>query len=505
MSLFLSACLVHAAAGQPSEEASGARPGYWPQFRGPNGSGVVDEARPPIQFGPDVNVRWKTEIPSGVSSPIVWGNRLFLTAYADNQLLVLAFDTANGRELWRRVAPAETIEKCSSFSSPAASTPCTDGHRIYAYFGSYGVIAYDFEGQELWKRAFPRLPIQYGTASSPILAGDRLILQRDGNGEEGQLVALSPTTGNIVWELPRPAGVASYSTPMVWRHDGVEELIVLGKDRLAAYGVDGAEAKWWIPGWSLEPITTPVAGGGMLFHCGKASGDLAEASDPLWSWNNLIKHDTNRDGQLTPEEIPESLIWQRRKEVPVGEPGSTLKMQSVLFWFVDTNKDKILTKTEWDAGEAQFQKWLRIDPDRLVCIRPGGVGDCTETHVSWLTTEGVSEMPSPLFYRGRIHFVASGGIWSVIEPSTGRRLVDRQRLGTGSGHAVASPIAANGHIYVVNERGTCAVVRAGDTLEVVTLNKLGERVRSTPTIAGDTLYVRTHKHLWAFAECGGCT
>ena len=102
-----------------------------------------------------------------------------------------------------------------------------------------------------------------------------------------------------------------------------------------------------------------------------------------------------------------------------------------------------------------------------------------------------------MFYRGRVHFLRDGGLWTVVDPKTGKHILDRERLGTG-GQAVASPIAANGYIYTVNESGVFTVVRAGDTFDVVAVNKLGESVRSTPAIAGESLYVRTAGHLWAF-------
>jgi outer membrane protein assembly factor BamB len=125
----------------------------WPQFRGPNASGVAEDARPPVHFGPGTNLLWKTDVPPGLSAPIVWGNHVFLTALASNQLVTLAFDAGSGQELWRRVAPAAGIERSHDFSSPAASTACTDGERVYAYFGSFGLLAYDFAGKEIWRRS----------------------------------------------------------------------------------------------------------------------------------------------------------------------------------------------------------------------------------------------------------------------------------------------------------------------------------------------------------------
>lgn len=470
----------------------------WPQFRGPNASGVSEDARPPVQFGPGSNQLWKVTVPRGISSPVTWGNHLFLTALENSKLLTLAYDVRDGRELWRQIAPAEKIEPCHEFSSPAASTPCTDGERVYVYFGSFGLLAYDFSGKEAWRRPFERLPSQYGTATSPILAGGQLILQRDGDSTNSQLIALAPATGRTLWESPRPLAGSCYSTPMVWRHDGVEELIVQGKGRVAAYSLQGGEPKWWVRGWGFSAVTTPVAGDGLLFAGGSGMGDPTEPDDPLFDWKKLIaEYDANKDGQIALEEMPESVVWHIRKELPIDVPGNGFPMRSLMSVFIDMDKNGIVTKAEWDASEA-FAK-DKFNADRFVSIRPGGSQDSTTTHVQWETTKGLSEMPSPLFYRGRVHFIRDGGMWTVLEPRTGRRLLDRERLGTG-GQVVASPIAANGYIYLVNASGTFAVLRVGDTLDVVAVNKLGESVRCTPAIAGNRICVRSADHLWAFGQ-----
>jgi len=122
----------------------------WSQFRGPNGSGVVDSAKPPTVFGPEENVRWKSAVPAGVSSPIVWEDRIFLTGTVYETLVTVAYDADNGRELWRREVQPEKLENTHAFSSAASSTPCTDGERVYVYFNSFGVVAYDWEGKEVW-------------------------------------------------------------------------------------------------------------------------------------------------------------------------------------------------------------------------------------------------------------------------------------------------------------------------------------------------------------------
>lgn len=435
-------------------------------------------------------------MPPGISAPVVWGNRIFLTALSSNQLITLAYDSSNGREVWRRAAPAKTIEHCHDFSSPAASTPCTDGQKVYAYFGSFGLLAYDFEGKEIWRHELERLPSQYGTATSPILANGQLILQRDGDSTNAQLLAIAPADGKTLWESPRPLVGACYSTPMVWQHDGIEELIVQGKGRLAAYDLRGGEPKWWVRGWGFSAVTTPVVGDGILFAGGSGMGDPAGPQDPLFDWKKLVAdYDANKDGQLALGEVPESVVWQIRKEIPIDVPGNGFPMRNLLAAFVDADKNGKITQAEWDAMDA-FSK-DKFNADRFVAIRPGGRDDSTMTHVEWETTKGLSEMPSPLFYQGRLHFLRDGGLWTVVEPKTGRRLLDRERLGSG-GQAIASPIAANGYIYTVNESGTFTVVRAGDTLNVVAINKLGESVRTTPAISGQSLYVRSSGHLWAF-------
>lgn len=470
----------------------------WPQFRGPNASGVADDARPPVQFGPGSNEVWKVPVPPGISSPVVWGDRLFLTAVENSKLLTLAFDVRDGRELWRKAAPAETIEPCHRFSSPAASTPCTDGERVYVYFGSFGLLAYDFSGKEAWRRPFDRLPSEYGTATSPVLAGGQLILQRDGDSTNSQLVAISPATGRTLWESPRPLAGSCYSTPMVWRHDDIEELIVQGKGRVAAYSLEGGEPKWWVRGWGFSAVTTPVAGDGVLFAGGSGMGDPSEPADPLFDWARLIaNHDANRDGQIAIDEMPKSVVWHIRKEIPIDVPGNGFPLRDMMAFFVDADKDGVVTMAEWDASDA-FAK-DKFNADRFVAIRPGGLQDSTTSHVRWESTKGLPEMPSALFYRGRLGFVRDGAMWTLIEPATGRRVLDRERLGIG-GQFSASPIAANGFIYAVNTSGTFAVLRAGDTLDVVAVNRLGEGVQCTPAIAGDRIYVRGGQHLWAFGR-----
>jgi outer membrane protein assembly factor BamB len=154
---------------------------WWPQFRGPNSSGL-GAGRPPVHFGPDQNVLWKTAVGPGLSSPIVWDDRIFLTEFdqATKRLSTFGIDRRTGKILWRRTVAPEQIEKVHELSSPAGATPVTDGERVYVYFGSYGLVSYDMNGNLKWERRLPLPENPYGAASSPIVAGELLVLNHQG-------------------------------------------------------------------------------------------------------------------------------------------------------------------------------------------------------------------------------------------------------------------------------------------------------------------------------------
>ena len=177
----------------------------WPQFRGPGGSGIArDSSGLPVHFGPDENVVWKTPIPSGVSSPCIWGDRIFLTSFDndDRKLETLCIDRKTGEILWRRDIPVKRIEKVHRVNSPAASTPTTDGKHLYVYAGSYGLTCYDIEGNQIWDKTLPLAKNYYGTASSPILAGNLLVVAVQ--GEKSYLLAADARNGATVWKVDRP-------------------------------------------------------------------------------------------------------------------------------------------------------------------------------------------------------------------------------------------------------------------------------------------------------------
>src|SRR5262245_6218220 len=176
---------------------------WWPQFRGPGGLGVADGKRLPVEFGPQKNLLWKTPLPSGHSSPCVWGDRIIVTAFdkAAKKLETICLLRDGGKILWRRPAPTEKIERVHTAGSPAVATPVADGERIYVYFGSYGLLCYSFAGDEFWKLPLPLAASVQGTGASPVLAGKLLLLHREFNPEPC-LMAVDRRTGAIAWKTP---------------------------------------------------------------------------------------------------------------------------------------------------------------------------------------------------------------------------------------------------------------------------------------------------------------
>src|SRR5579864_5350342 len=241
----------------------------WPQFRGPNSSGIGD-GKPPVEFGPSQDVLWKTVVGSGLSSPIIAKGRVFLTEFdrPTKQLATLCIDQRTGKILWRRtVAPTE-IEKVHEMSSPAAPTPATDGERVYVYFGSYGLLCYGLDGNQKWEKRLPLPENPYGAVSSPIVAGELLVLNHQ--GKDSYLLGVNRRDGRTVWKTDRSLFQFGWSTPVYWRHDGIDEIVVLGGDfkrnqRLMVYNLaDGAE-RWWLAGLPPCGKSTPVIGGGLLY------------------------------------------------------------------------------------------------------------------------------------------------------------------------------------------------------------------------------------------------
>ncbi len=451
----------------------------WPQFRGPAGSGVADDQRPPVELGPDKNVKWKVAVPSGLSSPIVAGKLLVLTAFDDGKLLTIAYDRASGTEAWRAEAPAKQIEAYyKAEGSPAASTPVTDGQRIVSYFGSCGLVCYDLTGKELWKFEMPMasVPGGFGTGSSPILAEGLVIVVRD-EMKNSRIAAVDVATGKPAWETKRRS-VASYCTPVIWDTPEGKQIAAAGHAQMVGYDLETGEEKWSVAAIPSGVCSSPVAAGGTLFFAGWSPGG-PDSEFQMPAFDAVLKDgDANKDQKISREESAKT---------PLAN----------FFDTTDASQDGQVTRDEWDA----VLKFMTEGVNSAFALKAGGSGDVTTSHMLWKQTKGLPYVSSAILYRDQYVMVKDGGIITALDPATGKALYQKRAIATGSYYA--SPVAAGGHIYFVSlADGVVSVLKAGAKQpEVVAENQpLGERVAATPAIADNTLYVRTAGHLSAFAS-----
>jgi outer membrane protein assembly factor BamB len=453
--------------------AFAASAGVWPQFRGPAGRGFAEDDDFPVHFGPDTNLVWKTRTPTGNSSPVVWEDHVFLTGYVEPELVTLSLDRRTGALRWQRALPADADRRHAALQNPAAPSAVTDGERVWVYFGAFGAACYDLEGNEVWRRPLPTPLTQHGAGASPVLAGEWLILLRD-QDMNSELLALRQADGAVAWRRSREEFRRGFGTPLVFDRTGEMQILVPGTLRAVAYAVrDGAE-RWSVSGLPNEMCTTPALGNGLLFVAGWTPGAGVPRVAP---WDSFAaESDADGDGFLTRDEAPAGPARQH-------------------FHYMDANRDDRLDRAEYETIASIFNR----SENALLAVRPGGAGDVTASHVAWKQTRGLPYVPSPLWYRDRLYLVRNGGIASCFNATNGVPSYHEERLGA-LGDYYASPVAAGGKICAISQPGTAVVWRAGDALEILARNVLGEPVMATPAISRGTLFVRSRDHLWAFSE-----
>jgi outer membrane protein assembly factor BamB len=249
---------------------------YWPRWRGPSGQGLAADSGYPDTWSDKQNILWRTPVPGrGHSSPIVWGDRIFLTtAHSDGRSSVLAFRRSDGRQLWEAIGPDRTPEYLHPKNSLASATATTNGTAVFALFGNKGLLAVDFEGKVLWHRSLGRIDNYHGTAGSPLLYKDKIIVFQDHSGG-GFITALSIKDGQPLWRTNRRGNVG-WSTPIAIHAFDHDEIIVSSQDRVHAYDPETGREIWSCRGNLFEVIPTPVVGHGLIFcSSGRAGPTLA--------------------------------------------------------------------------------------------------------------------------------------------------------------------------------------------------------------------------------------
>ena len=487
----------------------------WSRFRGPNGSGVAPtHYQPPITLGPEFEA-WRTRVPAGLSSPVIGNGRIFLTGIEGEQLVTLAFEHETGKLLWRRNAPVTASEKVHSACSPAASTPLVYRGHLYVYFGSFGLLCYDLDGTEIWRKPIPTPQSLYGMSTSPIGNEDHVILVLDSDRNltesklsESAILAVNASDGETAWKTSRPFSRSGWSTPVLLKHHSRTDLIVLGHGRLQAYDAKTGEGRWFLKGFSRETIAVPLIGTGMIFASSSrlgGGGDIEKNPEPFW--NSLMPFDSNSNGQIERSEMVGDFTFPFRPELPPGHPGFGMPLPKdnakrreridwILTW-IDKNNDGIWTREE-------FFENLRTGKESplLAAVTPGGRGDISTTHVEWEINRGIPEVPSPIFHEGEIYLVRKGGVLSALNAQSGDSLF-RERIPDAPGQYAASPVIANDHLYLVSSLGLVSIVRIGESLDLVHQFDLREFSETTPAIDASTIYFRTGDHLIAYRNKKG--
>ena len=447
----------------------------WPQFRGANCSGLAADAHSlPREIGPEKNVVWKIELAAGHSSPIAFGDRLYLTAVRDNHLLTIALDRSTGQTLWEAEAPHENLEEIHRIGSHAQSTPATDGEYIVSFFGSSGLVCYDSSGHQLWIHRMGPFKNDFGAGSSPILVDDRVILCQD-HDTDSFLAAYDKRSGELLWKTDRSDFARNYCTPVIWEVERRKQVVVAATLRVVGYDFETGKPLSTVRGVSRTVCMTPVVGDdGVLYVAGWSAGGDPEDRIQVGPFAEAAaEYDANHDGALAEQELPDGPIRQR-------------------FLQVDRDKDGGISKEEYDYFRNLFDQSRNV----VMAIRPGGSGDITDSHVRWESPRHVPFCASPLYDRGHVFTVKDGGIFCSIDATSGK-IIKTGRL-HGTKNYYASPVAGDRKIYLLDEQGGLSVVSAEGRWQLLSAADFGENTYATPAIVDGRIYLRTAGHLYCF-------
>ncbi len=417
-----------------------ARAEQWPQFRGPGNLGVVESPGLPESWGPHKNIQWKTAIPGhGWSSPVVWGDRIFVTAVVpageieapkkglyfggerpapsvEHRWMVYAVDWATGKIVWEREAlrgiPAVAHHLKNTYAS---ETPVTDGERIYVSFGNIGVFAYDFSGKLVWSQRFGPFPTRngWGTAASPAFHNGRLYLVFD-NDQQSFITALDAKTGKPVWRTDRSEGT-NWATPYVWQHTGRTEIVTSGSGNIRSYDLEG-KPLWQLGPMSTIVIPTPFSQHGLLYV---ASGYVGDSVRPVYA----------------------------------VKPGA--------------------------AGDISLKK-----------------DETSNASVAWTLPQGGPYNPSPIVYGDYYYTLFDRGFLTCHDARTGKEIYSKVRIDAAASGFSSSPWAYNGRLFAMSEDGVTYVIQTGPEYKLLGQNTLDEFTLATPAIDRDSLIVRTATTLY---------
>lgn len=444
----------------------------WLRFRGPNGSGVAETTGVPAEFGPAKNVSWKTPVPFGRSSPVVAGDRIFLTASEGDALVTLCLDRASGKLLWRRDAMRARHMPIFKGNDPASPTPVSDGTNVYVFFAELGVISYGPDGSERWRLPLGPFNSFYGMGASPVLASDTLVMVCD-QRTNSFVVAVDARNGQVRWKTARSNPMEGYSTPVIYSPAGGEpQVLVLGSHALDAYALRTGERLWWVGQVGYAPKGVPVLGRDMVYV--SAPGGDGPVFPPFDE--GLKQFDANADRRIQFAEV--------RSDPYIHEH----------FGWMDSNGDGVIERAEYE-----FILKVSGAGHGLTAIKPGGKGNVTATNTAWRVKKGYPNVAAPLLYNDVLYMVKTGGIITSLNPQTGE-VLKTGRSESAIEEYYSSPVAADGKVFMISESGKVTVLKAESQWVILAVNDLAEEIWATPAIANGTIYVRTRGALYAFSS-----
>ena len=437
----------------------------WTRFRGPNGSGVSKDKGFPTNFGKDQNLVWRTAVRPGKSSPILTRNRIFLTASDGGKLYTQCFDRSTGKLLWERSIDRPHTEITNRLNHEAAITPVSDGDNVYVFFKDFGFASYDSSGKLRWKTALGPFMNTQGLSSSPILAGDSVILVAD-QWEGSYIAAFDRKSGEMRWKVAREETEA-WGTPLVHQFAGAKpRVITTSRGQFGIHAAETGKREFTLQGLATAIVASPVLDGDTVYGFGYG----VETPAPFAP--RLERHDKNKDNILTADEFGDDPILNNLSK----NAG---------------NRDGVVSQDEWDL----FAKRV-IGPNCLIAIRIEKDG----ARQLWRYDKNfTSVIPSTLAYQDVLYVVRNGGILTTHEAATGNVIKSARIAGALGGYS-SSPVAADGKVWLGSEEGKVAVLRAGGDWEVLAVNDLAEGIYATPALSDGVIYVRTEEALYAFSS-----
>lgn len=468
--------------------------GDWPQFRGPNCTGIADDSsKLPVSFSPTENLQWSVKLGDGIGCPIVVAGRVFTSAMVDDKTIGLfAFDSKTGDELWSRSWPIGDVEEIHLTNSHAATTPAADSERVYFYFSTLGMVALDAKtGKDIWKKELPvpYFVFKWGAGMSPVLYKDLLLFCQD-DDLAPMFYAFDKRTGELKWKDDRSDMAVNYTHPVICSTDHGDEIVVGGTGLLVGYSPETGERLWTAKTLLRNIKTTPVCRDGVIY-ISLQSGGIANqwlASVDRWETGNS-------DGKITKEEI-QAFVGKR----PVPEA-----FYRKTFDKGDLDKDGDLEGRELDIAFLKSDNFAgaAFDDENaaaefILAVKGGGRGDVTKTHLLWKhETKHTDHIVSPLVVDQRMLLIKGGGIATCFDTKSGEEIFGPGRINSG-GNYFASPVYGDGKIYVAGENGKIAVLRSAGELDVLAVNDLEDPILGSPAIADGALFVRTRKSLMKF-------